>query len=87
MTSTTPQEPTADSPPVATALPGSVPGRKPLEDDTLNVVVAADGQKIAGIGAREAGNDTAGTRERKLLKRRSPLGVGPVNEEVAVEPE
>jgi hypothetical protein len=51
---------------MAAALTRAIPEGEALEDHTLNVVVATDDQKIAGVGAREAWNDTAGTRERKL---------------------
>jgi hypothetical protein len=72
-------------PPVAGALAGEVPRRQPLEDD--DVVVDAGGEEVLGVVAGEAREDGARAGQVELLEGGSPVGVGLVDQQVAVEPE
>lgn len=58
-----------------------------LEDDALDVVGGADGEEGAGVLARVAGHDAAWPGKRELLQGGPKLGVGPVHEQLAVEPQ
>lgn len=87
MTSMTPQEPTAHSPPVAASLAGVVPGGEPLEHDTLDLVSGAGGEEIVHLDPGKPGDDTGGPGQGKRLKCRPALGVGQIDQELAVEPE
>jgi hypothetical protein len=50
-------------------------------------VVDAGGEQVAGVGAGEAGQEGAGAGEIERLERGSPVGVGLLDEEVAIKPE
>lgn len=80
----TPKNTPALSPPVAGTLAGAVPRRQPLEHDALDVLVGAGGEKVGGVRSLEAGEDGAGASQVELLEGGSPVGVGLVDEEVAV---
>jgi hypothetical protein len=75
-----------DLPPVTAAFAGAIAGGQALEDDALDVVVDAGGEEVSGVRSLEAGEDGARAGQRELLEGDSPVGVGLVDQEVAVEP-
>jgi hypothetical protein len=75
-----------DLAPIAGTLAGAVAGGQALDDDALDVVIDAGGEEVGGVGALEAGENGAGAGQLELLEGGPPVGVGLVDQEVAVEP-
>ena len=64
-----------------------VPGGQALQDDAFDVVVDAGGEEVGGVGTGETGEDGAGAGQVEGFQCSPALGVGAVDEDLAVEPE